>query len=770
MFGPAGFLTFGSLADFMLKSSVVLTLALAAAVILHRKPAALRHFVLSVFLIGLLLLPILSFVPGGWRTGLLPRSRAISVYPASLPVQRVILKNASAPTGTLSHSRSRIAGAFGAGTLSHSRSRIAGAFGALAPTLREVTESLPSGAVGIDAGLSAVPDMDPTAAGRFLTRAPGNAGRFLASLFLAAWAAGCGLLLLRLGLGLAGAARLTRDGRLLTEPAWRILLARFLAAVSLRRDVRLKSHDAVAIPLTWGLIRPVILLPRGAEEWTEEERATVLCHELSHVKRGDFLVMLLVRLSLAVAWVNPLTWVVFGMLRREQEKACDEMVLRTGLKPSVYAAHLLSFRRAAGRRFQPAAALLGLFGRSPLNERLAAILKHKLVFREVKMKTKLALGCAVILAVALVGTARPAAPVEIQEVPSVAAEAAAAEPAPVAVQAPEAQAAAQASAPAAQAEKDKAKAKAEADAAKQVRVKKIRIEPAGEKGAPVEVIVTEGDTVKSLVADEPVIVIKRTEPGEEIVIASGGKEIPVGRSGDVRIEIRGAGLKVVGEDEHLTLAHGQVLAIKAGKPDVWVLKKSRTADPGDEFSVVTIEPEDKAARVFRFASRTEDLEKKLEEIREQLRQVKEKKIAIEDVEKSLEALTESLKKREAGLRTARAYAWTTKGPVTASGDARSKKAESVSIVVSSEDKEGLSLVLTTHPGKIGRERYDRTVAEIKQALPEGCTLESEFKEDSEAIVVTVKGPKLDRDKTDALLEKLIPILKKGGKKEPQAAK
>ena len=324
---------------------------------------------------------------------------------------------------------------------------------------------------------------------------------------------------MRLGLGLAGAARLTRNGRLLTEPTWRILLARFLAAVSLRRDVRLKSHDAVAIPLTWGLIRPVILLPRAAEDWTEDERATVLCHELSHIKRGDFLVMLLVRLSLAMAWTNPLTWVVFGMLRREQEKACDEMVLRTGLKPSVYAAHLLSFRRAAGRRFQPAAALLGLFGRSPLNERLAAILKHKLVFREVKMKTKLALGCAVILSVALIGTARPA-PVAIREVPSVAAEPAASEQATVEAPAREAQAqpgqaAAQAATPAAQEEKEKAKAKAEVEASmpdvgKPVAEKNIIITPAADKKARVEIVVTEGDVVKTLVADEPVVVIKRT--------------------------------------------------------------------------------------------------------------------------------------------------------------------------------------------------------------------------------------------------------------------
>ena len=247
------------------------------------------------------------------------------------------------------------------------------------------------------------------------------------------------------------------------------------------------------------------------------------------------------------------------------------------------------------------------------------------------------------------------------------------------------------------------------------------------------------------------------------------------RSGDVRIEIKGAGLKVVKEDEllkHRRWASPRLENRQAGCPVH--LEKTKPADPGTN-SPSAIEPETKAAHLFRFAGRTEDLEKKLEEIREQLRQVKEKKLAIEDVEKSLEALTESVKKQEEGLRFAKSYArrldaWTAKEPVAARSYARSNKDGPAFVITSSEKDDGLSLVLTTHPGKNGKERYDQTVAEIKQALPEALSLESELKEDSGAIVLTIKGPKLDRDKTDALLEKLIPILKKGGKEEPQAAK
>lgn len=748
MFGQAGSAALGFLAGSLLKSSVVLTIALAAAAILRRKPAALRHFVLSAFLISLLLLPLLSLFPGGWRTSLLPGERPatpaprLSSSPAGGPGAREIAIPGAPETLWIAEEsdvvEARLPRAAGAGSAADRRSS------------------------------------------SLLIRA---AGRALGRAALAAWAAGALALLLRLGLGLAGAARLTKQGRPVTESGWRILLARFLAAVSLRRNVRLRSHDAVVIPLTWGLIRPVILLPPGTEGWTEDQRSTVLCHELSHIKRADFLVTLLVRMSLALAWPSPLTWIVFGMLRRDQEKACDEMVLRTGLKPSVYAAHLLSFRRAAGRRFQPAAALLGLFGRSPLQERLAAILGHRFTFREVKMKTKLAAGFAIILAVALVGTARPAAPVATQEA-GVAPAGASVAAAPAQASQP-AQAAAAAK-PAAQEEKEKAKAKAEAaakkpDVGKPVADKKIIIAPAGEKKGHIEIVITEGDEVKTLVADKPVVIIRRTSPDKEIVISSDGQEIEVGRSGDVRIEIKGGDLKLIKEGEYLKIAESQALTLKTGRPEILILKDAK--DEGDLHSWVTVEPDDQAADRLLYVSEDEGLEKKLKAIREQVQQVKENKLALEEVEKSLDALTESVKKHP------RAYAFSPRA--IKAGEPGSKsftivtdkesasamaekiaaaKAGSASVVVSAKNNERLALAFTTHPGKIGQEVYDRTVAELKQALPEGCALESEFKEESGTIVVKVKGPRLKKDQMEALVEKMAAILKKAGQEPAAVAK
>ena len=359
----------------------------------------------------------------------------------------------------------------------------------------------------------------------------------------------------------------------MSDPAWRVLLARFMAAVSLKRKVRLRSHSRVSVPFTWGLVRPVVLMPVETESWSEDERSTALYHELSHIKRVDFLIMLLVRLSLAVYWLNPLTWVVFGALRREQEKACDELVLRAGIKPSTYAENLLRFRRRMGRGWSPAVALLGLFGKPQLSERLAAILKHRLNFSEVKMKTKLMLVCIVVLALVLIGMARPAdsttdktpkapkppaatAAAPVSAAAPTAAEAPAAAAAPEAVEMPTSQTAPAAAEVQEEPEKEK-KAKAATEPEEKAKIKKIIIEPkSGEKGQ-VEIIVTGGDkAVRKIIVDKPVVFIRTDSADKPILVTSDGKEIKLESGAEIRLEVRGGNWAMHKEGKVLKLDKG----------------------------------------------------------------------------------------------------------------------------------------------------------------------------------------------------------------------
>src|SRR5207302_421895 len=96
----------------------------------------------------------------------------------------------------------------------------------------------------------------------------------------------------------------------------------------------LLRHPAVRAPFLAGLRAPTILLPAVSAPGTSEPDATalrsVLAHELAHLARGDCWWNLLGRLACALAWAQPLLWVVCRRLEQSSEEVCDLEVLRQG--------------------------------------------------------------------------------------------------------------------------------------------------------------------------------------------------------------------------------------------------------------------------------------------------------------------------------------------------------------------------------------------------------------------------------------------------------
>jgi beta-lactamase regulating signal transducer with metallopeptidase domain len=99
------------------------------------------------------------------------------------------------------------------------------------------------------------------------------------------------------------------------------------------------------MPLTWGFLRPVVLLPRSAEEWPVHRVRVVLSHELSHVARHDWMLQIAAELVRGFYWFHPLAWVAAHNLRQESERACDDSVLNCGIEASEYAGQLLDLAR-----------------------------------------------------------------------------------------------------------------------------------------------------------------------------------------------------------------------------------------------------------------------------------------------------------------------------------------------------------------------------------------------------------------------------------------
>lgn len=328
------------LADWALKSTVLFLAAGLVVLILYHRSAALRHLVLVLALGAAVLLPALSFTAPSWSS------------PLALPLPKA----------------ARVGGAVVAGVA------------------EEVPQRGPRSPVSAPSAFSAVNQISTTRAAsatpegservRWLSQTAGLT-RAIASTWMSwlvyLWAGGGILVLLALVLAVLRTRRLRRLGR----PApveTRIMVWQLAARLGLRRQVTALELAGNVMPMTFGVLRPVILLPASAADWDADRLRAVLLHELAHVKRHDCLTQLVARCACALYWFNPLAWVAARRLRLERELACDDLVLASGSRASDYASHLLEIARGLRVGALAGVASIAMARPSQLAGRLLAVL------------------------------------------------------------------------------------------------------------------------------------------------------------------------------------------------------------------------------------------------------------------------------------------------------------------------------------------------------------------------------------------------------------
>lgn len=143
----------------------------------------------------------------------------------------------------------------------------------------------------------------------------------------------------------------------------------------LRRTVSARQSDRATTPLTYGILKPVILLPRELEQLEEEKMEYILQHEYRHICRFDGIWKFLMIPAVCLHWFNPMVWIMYLMLSRDIELACDESVLRhfgaAARKP--YARILLEMSEEK-QLYKP---LYNAFGKDATEERIRAIMTYK---------------------------------------------------------------------------------------------------------------------------------------------------------------------------------------------------------------------------------------------------------------------------------------------------------------------------------------------------------------------------------------------------------
>ena len=235
-------------------------------------------------------------------------------------------------------------------------------------------------------------------------------GFSLKTALLAGWLAGGLGALALLAAQLVRLKRLSRRLSPVDDPRWLCLLDATAHIFGIRRPVALLQSGHPATVVTWGFFRPSILVPSDVRNWSDERLRIVLAHELSHVRRNDWIIQVAASALQCLYWFHPLVWIAARGLRREAERACDDLVLETGVSGHEYAGHLLAVARAASSSLRPESAAAAMAGASTLEERIRAMLNIGLnrdpLTRRGRVASTLFVGIAAIAAATFtVGTA-----------------------------------------------------------------------------------------------------------------------------------------------------------------------------------------------------------------------------------------------------------------------------------------------------------------------------------------------------------------------------
>lgn len=156
-------------------------------------------------------------------------------------------------------------------------------------------------------------------------------------------------------------------------------LQRCKACLSIKGQVSILTSGYIDTPVSFGFKRRTIVLPTNYQDWSESALADVLLHELCHLRRNDWLTLMLSHVLCAIYWVNPFVWFAQRRLLEVTESRCDQEVISQGRDQVTYAESLLCVaHRCQQSKRQPSAWLpaQAMFDNNTLKTRLNQVLKE----------------------------------------------------------------------------------------------------------------------------------------------------------------------------------------------------------------------------------------------------------------------------------------------------------------------------------------------------------------------------------------------------------
>lgn len=344
----------------LLKATLCLALTSLVYLAAKKASASLRHWIISLSLIGLLVLPFSSSMLPEWEV----ETQAAQLIPS---INETTIPGPAIPLATSSEHQAK-------------------EFSAKVAHSVEPKPSLELQMISLDTE-------------------PAPARLSLFAIICAIWGLGSLFFLGRLLWGIRSTRQLSHTASLVGRDLPQGISSR----------TKVSYHSAIKSPMTWGIFRPQILLPIQAKHWSQETLEVVLLHEITHIKRQDYLIHILSWVTVSLYWFHPLVWWFKKLQSEEREKACDEQVLKAGLAKTTYAEQLVQVAKYLSPKTSKVHYAIPMAQQSQIKGRILSILGFNVDRFFFSKWKQFRWAATYVLAILLLASFTPVEPVQIME-------------------------------------------------------------------------------------------------------------------------------------------------------------------------------------------------------------------------------------------------------------------------------------------------------------------------------------------------------------------
>lgn len=244
----------------------------------------------------------------------------------------------------------------------------------------------------------------------YLIHLPQNMGSITENFFpylVSIYSIGLLFQMLILGVGYKKLLDLKWSDRTSVPTSWIPVFESMVAKLNLRQNIEFHLSTRVNVPLVIGYLKPVVLFPVAlAAQLDIKQVEAILIHELSHIRRNDYLLNLIKTGIETILFFNPFVWLGGRLINIEREHACDDLVLKFTGNPLTYA-HALLKLEILKNKTTPALSMAATGNNQHLYQRIKRITDMKTNYMNAKQQIlAITLTIATIISLAWISPAK----------------------------------------------------------------------------------------------------------------------------------------------------------------------------------------------------------------------------------------------------------------------------------------------------------------------------------------------------------------------------